>query len=119
MAAPHYHKERLAELMQREISAVIARELRDPRIPPVVTVAGVELSTDLHNATVHVSMFEAETPAADAVKALNKAAPFIQRLLASRISVKQLPRLYFRLDTTIEQTLHINQLLKEIEDDVE
>ena len=104
--------------MQREISAVIARELRDPRIPPIVTVAGITLSTDLRNATVHVSMFDATTPVADAVKALNKAAPFIQRLLAARIAVKHLPRLYFKQDTTIEQTLHINQLLKEIHDDV-
>ncbi|MBN1757631.1 MAG: 30S ribosome-binding factor RbfA [Chitinispirillaceae bacterium] len=119
MAAPHFHKERLAELMQREISAVIARELRDPRIPSVVTVAGIELSTDLRNATVYVSVFDAGIPAADAVKALNKAAPFVQRLLASRISIKHIPHLYFKQDKSIEQTLHINQLLKEIQDDVE
>ena len=119
MPAPHFHKERLAELLQREITAIIAREVRDPRIPPIVTVAGVALSTDLRNATVHVSIFDEAHPVADAVRALNKAAPYIQRLLASRISIKHLPRLYFKQDTTIEQTLHINQLLKEIQDDVE
>jgi ribosome-binding factor A len=119
MAAPHFHKERLAGMIQRELSAIIARELRDPRIPSIVTVAGVELSTDLRNATVYVSVFDEATSTGELVKALNKAAPFIQRLLASRISIKQLPRLYFKQDTTIEQTLHINQLLKEIQDDVE
>lgn len=119
MGAPHFHKERLAELIQREVSSIIAREVRDPRIPSVVTVAGVALSTDLRNATVHVSIFDTTAPVADAVKALNNAAPFIQRMLASRITIKHLPRLYFKQDTTIEQTLHINQLLKEIHDDVE
>jgi ribosome-binding factor A len=119
MPAPRFHKERLAELLQREITAIIAREIRDPRIPSIVTVAGVALSTDLRNATVHVSMFNEAEPVTDMVKALNKAAPYIQRLLASRISVKHLPRLYFKQDTSIEQTIHINQLLKEIKDDVE
>lgn len=119
MGVPHFHKQRLSELIQRELSSILAREVRDPRIPSVVTIAGVTLSTDIRNATVHVSTYDEATSGADMVTALNKAAPFIQRVLASRITVKHLPRLYFKLDTTIEQTLHINQLLKEIQDDVE
>jgi ribosome-binding factor A len=118
MAAPHFHKERLAELMQREIAEVIARQLRDPRIPAIVTVAGIKLSTDLRNATVYVSIFDEKDRVAEAVAALNGAAPFIQHLLVSRIDIKHFPRLFFKQDTTIEQSHHINQLLKEINDDV-
>ena len=119
MAAPHFHKERLAELMQREIAGVIAQELRDPRIPSIITVAEVKLSPDLRNATVYVSIFDTNIAGSEAVAALNNASPFIQRLLASRITIKHFPRLYFKLDTTIEQTQHINQLFKEIQNDVE
>ena len=118
MAAPHFHKERLAELIQREIAEVISQQLRDPRIPAIVTVAGIKLSTDLHNATVYVSIFDEKDKVTEGVAALNKAAPFIQRILVSRINIKHFPRLCFKLDTSIEQTHHINQLLKEIQDDV-
>ncbi len=106
--------------MRREISAVIARELRDPRIPPVLTITRVELSSDLRNATVGVSVYGGEnTTVAEAVKALNTAAPFIQRLVASRITVKHFPRFHFKYDGSIEHAEHIQKLLKEIHDDVE
>jgi len=115
---PHYHKERLSELMQREIASVITHELRDPRIPPIVTITRINMATDQRNATVFVSIFgDADAPAA-AVETLNKAAPYIQRLVASRIVVKQFPKLYFKLDDGISHTQHIHQLLKEISDDL-
>ncbi|MBN1575435.1 MAG: 30S ribosome-binding factor RbfA [Chitinispirillaceae bacterium] len=118
MAAPHFHKERLAELIRREIVAVIARELRDPRVPPIVTITGINLAPDIRNATVFVSIFDEKIKAGKAIEALNKAASFIQRLVAARITVKHFPRLYFKLDDTMEHVEHIHQLLKEIHDDV-
>jgi ribosome-binding factor A len=118
MAAPHFHKERLAELMRREIADVIAHELRDPRIPPIVTVTGVQLSTDLRNASVFVSIFDEKTGAAEAVAAINNAAPYIQRLVAGRITMKHFPRLHFKHDNSIEHTEHIHRLLKDINDDL-
>lgn len=118
MAAPHFHIERLGELLQREIGVIISQELRDPRIPPVVTVTQVKLAQDTRNATVFVSIYGEENVKNDAITALNKAAPFIQRLAASRITVKHFPRLYFKLDNSIEHSQHINELLKEIQDDL-
>ncbi|MBN1307232.1 MAG: 30S ribosome-binding factor RbfA [Chitinispirillaceae bacterium] len=118
MASPHFHKERLAEVLRREIVAVISRELRDPRVPPIVTITGINLAPDTRNATVFVSIFDDKRKAADAVEALNNAAPFIQRLVASRITVKHFPRLYFKYDDTMEHVEHIHQLLKEIHDAV-
>lgn len=120
MAAPHFHKERLAELMHREIAAVISQELRDPRIPGIVTITRVNLGTDLRNATVHVSFFgEEQEQSEEALRALTKAAPFIQRQVASRIVIKHFPKLYFKLDAGITHTQHIHKLLKEIGDELE
>lgn len=119
MGSAHFHKERLTELMHREIADVIARELRDPRIPPIVTITKIQLGTDQRNATVYVSIFGEDASKSDeALVALNKAAPFIQRVVASRIIIKHFPKLLFKVDTGIVQTQHIQELLKEINDDL-
>ncbi len=119
MSSNNFHIERLSELLQREIGIVISQELRDPRIPPVVTVTQVKLAQDTRNATVFVSIFGNQDEKSNAITALNKAASFIQRIVAGRITVKHFPRLYFKIDNSIEHSQHINELLKEIQDDLE
>jgi ribosome-binding factor A len=118
MSAPHYHKERLSELMHREIADVIAKELRDPRIPPIVTITRINLGTDQRNATVYVSIFGEPLQNDKAIAALNKAAPYIQHIVASRIVIKHFPKLLFKLDDGIGHTQHINELLKEINNEL-
>jgi ribosome-binding factor A len=119
MRAPHFHFERLREQLQHEIGTVIAREMRDPRIPPVVTVTQVKLAQDTRNATVFVSVYGDDGVKSGAIDALNAAAGFIQRTVASRITIKNFPRLYFKQDNSIEHGQHINELLKEIRNDLE
>lgn len=119
MPTPHFHKERLAELMHREIADVIANQVRDPRIPTIVTITKVNIGSDQRNATVFVSLFGEEVDSEVALTALNKAAPFIQRIVASRIVIKHFPRLYFKRDVGMEHTQHIHKLLKEINNELE
>ena len=119
MPALHYHFERLREQLQHEIGTVIAREMRDPRIPPVVTITGVKLAQDTRNATVSVSVYGEEKVRSDAIDALNAAAAYIQHKVSARITIKHFPQLYFKLDASLEHTQHINELLKEIRDDLE
>ena len=119
MAGPHFHKERLAGLLQREITQVIARELRDPRIPSIVTVTRVQLGADLRNATVFVSLMEKDENGENVHAALNKAAPYIQHLVAGRIKIKHFPRIYFKYDDALEHTQHIHKLLEDINNDLE
>lgn len=119
MAAPNFHKERLAGLLQREITQVISRELRDPRIPTIVTVTRVQLGTDLRNATVYISLMEKNENGEDIIAALNKAAPYIQHLVAGRITIKHFPRIYFKYDDALEHTQHIHKLLEDINNDLE
>jgi ribosome-binding factor A len=119
MPASHFHIDRLREQLQHEIAAVIAREMRDPRIPSVVTVTQVKLAPDTRNATVFVSVLGDATVKAEALKALTTGGAYIQRLVSARITVKHFPHLVFRLDESIEHSQHINELLKEISDDLE
>jgi len=119
MPTQNFHVERLAEMLQREIGTIIAQEMRDPRIPPVVTVTRVKLAQDIRNATVFVSIYGDEDVKSNAVEALNKAVSFIQRVAASRIVVKHFPRLHFKIDNSIEHGRHIGELLKDIQNDLE
>ena len=118
MAAPKFHIERLREMLHREIGIVIASEVRDPRIPAIVTITEVNLARDAKNATVYASIMGSGDEKRDAIDALNKAAPFIQRAVASRVVSKNFPHLLFKLDTSIEYGQHINELFKEIRNDL-
>lgn len=118
MAAPKYHIERLREQIAREIATVISRELRDPRVPEIVTVTELKLARDARNATVYVSIMGDDFEKQDALDALKNATPFIQRTVASRVVTKHFPHLIFKLDTSIEYGQHINELFKEIENDL-
>ena len=118
MAAPKFHTERLRGMLHREIGAVIAQEVRDPRIPALVTITEVKLARDARNATVYVSIIGDDREKEGAVDALNKAAPFIQRTVAQRVVTKNFPHLIFKIDTSIEYGQHINELFNEIRDDL-
>lgn len=119
MPAPRFHLERLREQLQHEIGNVISQEMRDPRIPSVVTVTQVRLAQDTRNATVYVSVYGDDRVKNSAIEALNAAAGYVQRMVAARITVKNFPHLYFKLDGSIEHGQHINELLKEISHDLE
>jgi ribosome-binding factor A len=119
MPSSQYHIQRLAEQLRQEIGTVIAREMRDPRIPPVVTVTHVKLAQDTRNATVHVSIYGAEAVRKRAFEAISAATAYIQRTVAKRITMKHFPQLCFKRDDSIEYGSHINKLLKEIHDDLE
>ena len=119
MGSLHFRIERLSEQLQKEIGQVISQELRDPRIPSVVTITSIKLAQDTRNATVYVSIYGDEKEKAEATAALNGAAPFIQRIVAGRITIKHFPRLLFKIDNSIEHGQHINDLLKDIQNDLE
>ena len=113
-----HHRDRVIEQIAHEIGWVIANDIRDPRVPPIVTVTEVQLCNDKRHAYVYVSIFGDEKQRKSAIIALNNASPFIQKLLANRITLKYLPKLQFKIDRSIEQGQHINDLLKEVNDDL-
>lgn len=113
-----FHKERIEEQLQRDIGEVITTELRDPRVPPIVTIVKVSVSSDIRNATVGFSIFGNEAEKKSALIALNRAAPYIGRLVAARVRLKRFPKLYFKYDDAVEKATHISHLFSEISDDM-
>ena len=86
--------------------------------PSVLTITDLHLADDLRNATVYISLLGEDAQKKDAVTALNKASPYIQRQVAGRIRIKHFPRLYFKFDRALDRSQRIDELLEEVKDDL-
>jgi ribosome-binding factor A len=113
-----WHAERLKETLHREIACAITNKINDPCIRDVVTVTDIKLAPDTRNATIFVSVYGDAERKEKAVSALNRAASFIQRIISPRISIKNFPKLYFKIDSSLERGEYINSILKQVKDDL-
>jgi len=117
--APHqFQHERITEDLRREITWTIANKMRDPRVPDIVSVTEIKLADDNRNATVFVSVYGTESEKKGALIALNRACPYIQKVVAERVSMRHFPKLLFKIDDSLDRGMKINELLKEIQDDL-
>ncbi len=106
-------EQRVAEAIREELSAILREEMRDPRVG-LMSVTKVEVSTDLSVAKVGVSVLGTEQQRSQTLRMLEKARGFIRSQLASRMSMRHVPELKFKIDTSIEHGLRISQLLNDI-----
>jgi ribosome-binding factor A len=112
----HSRIQRVNEEIRSVLAEAILTELKDPRLANVmVTISRVETSKDLHAAIVWASVLADDEKSAEAVGALNQAKGYLQRYLSKNITLRWLPELEFRLDTTTRYAARINDLLKTIE----
>ena|SRR5688572_18714736 len=95
--------ERVNDLIRDELSDLLLREVRDPRLGVLISITHVEVTPDLNNARVSVSVMAPPAEQQEALKALNAAAAFFHRELKSRIDMRRIPFLTFKLDTSIEE----------------
>lgn len=109
----HLRAERLKELMKEEVSAILQRELKDPRIG-FVTVTDVELSSDLRYAKVFVSILGDENSREETMRALESATGFIRGEIGRRIRMRYTPEVSFKLDKSIERGARVFELLSQI-----
>ncbi len=100
--------------IQHEVSLMISRDLKDPRVG-FVTITGVRISPDLRHARVFVSAMGTEKQKKESVEALNHAAGWIRHELGQRIRMKFLPEIAFETDTSQEYGERIDKLIDEIQ----
>jgi ribosome-binding factor A len=111
---PHRH-ERVGEEIAHEINAMLAGELKDPRLEGNVCVSEVRVQPDMKHARVFVSVrTENSKEQADAIKALEHASGFIRHELIERLQLRRLPDLHFTLDLSQEHMERIERLLKQM-----
>lgn len=109
---PH-RPERVEQFIKEELSQILQREVRDPRIG-FVSVTDVEVSVDLRHARVFVSVLgDAEAKAAT-MDGLRSASGYIRRELGGRLQMRHTPDISFRLDDSIERGARVNKLLGEV-----
>jgi ribosome-binding factor A len=101
---------RVDEAMRAVLSDAIASDLKDPRVG-FVTVTGVKTSPDLRHARVYVSVLGSDAERADSVDGLRSAHGFLQRRLASELTLKHTPSLSFEYDESVDRGMRINELL--------
>ena len=102
------------ELMKQEISEIILRELKDPRIG-FVTVTSVECTGDLREAKIYVSLMGSEQQVKDCWTGLQSSLGFIRREIGKRIRLRFTPELTFALDKSLDYSAHIQELLLKIQ----
>lgn len=110
--------EQLAEVIREEVSQIVGFELEDPRIERV-TVTDVRVTENLRDASVYVTAEGTEAEKAEAMKALQKAAPYVRRQLGTALNLKYTPELHFIRDTVEEAATRVEELLSEIKTESE
>ena len=105
--------ERVNQLIKEEISAVLQRHIKDPRLG-FVTVTEVDTTADLKLARVYVSVLGPEEQWAKSFKALESARGFVWSWLRRHLDLRATPELLFRPDRSMEHAAHIQSLLAEL-----
>ena len=103
--------ERVNAILRREISRLLATELRDPRISTIVSVTHVDATSDLRYAKVHISVLGDEEEKRSTLRALRSASGFVHWNLRKHLSFKAVPSLEFVLDESIEQGAKMLELI--------
>jgi ribosome-binding factor A len=106
--------ERLNHLLRQEITDLLQREAKDPRLSVMVSVTRVSVSADLRYAKVFVSVMGTEEEKKGLLAGLHAASGFLRRELSSRLSMRYTPELSFFYDDTMEQAGKVIQLIQEV-----
>lgn len=103
--------DRVAQALQRELGAMLLTDVKDPRIG-FVSVTRVEVSRDLRVAKIHVSVLGDQEQMESSLSGLKSAASYLRGELARRLGLRLAPQLDFRPDRSIDDSLHLQEILK-------
>ena len=105
--------EKIKEMLRREVSEIIQRDMKDPAIG-FTTVSRAEVSKDLTYASIFVSVMGEEKIRKTTIKRLNKAVGYIQHQLSEKTRLRTMPKITFKLDESIDYSMKIEGILKKI-----
>lgn len=104
--------------VQKELSMLISREIKDPRIHPMTSVVSVEVSPDLKTANVYISVLGDEEAQKSTAKGLKSAAPYMRSQLAKSLNLRNTPELTFIVDNSIEYGVRMSKLINDVNKDL-
>jgi len=106
--------ERLNDQIRDDLSDLILREVRDPRLGGLISITRVETTPDLYTSRIFVSIMDEPEQQQQALRALNSAAAFFHRELKSRLQTRRVPFLSFQLDSSIAEGAEVLALMDEV-----
>lgn len=104
---------RVGEQIKKELSVLIQTEMKDPRIG-FITVTGVDVTNDLSQAKIYLSVLGDEEQKTNSLKGLEKAKGFLRSELGKRVMLRHTPELIFKFDESISYGSHIEKLLGDL-----
>ena len=104
--------------VQKELSIIITREIKDPRISPMTRVVSVEVTPDLKYCIAFISVLGDEKAQQDTLEGLKSAVGFIRKALARSVNLRNTPEITFCLDQSIEYGVNMSKLIDDVTKDI-
>lgn len=114
MSSEFKRADRVAQLIQRKLAWTIAQEIKDPRLPKLVTVSEVKVSADLSYAKVYITTLGDENAIKQTLSILNHAAGYLRTVLARSIKLRSVPQLRFIYDESIAYGTRLSRLIDDL-----
>ncbi|MFZ0565123.1 MAG: 30S ribosome-binding factor RbfA [Chlamydiales bacterium] len=109
--------QRLNSLLRKVISDVIRKEVKNPNLTELIAVTHIEISKDLHFAKVYISVIGDEAKKKEALMILQEASGYIGIQASKQVVMRFFPKLTFVLDDTVDQQMHIDELVQKIQEE--
>ena len=109
-----YRLEQIGHQIRAELSELLLREVRDPRLG-FVTITEVSVSADLGVARVNISCYGTEQEQQESLQALKHAAGFFRSAISKRLRLRTMPQLIFHLDHSMAHAEEVQRTLKSLE----
>jgi ribosome-binding factor A len=110
--------EKVADLIQKEISEMLVKTIKDPRIG-FVTITRVAVSEDYRSAKVYFSVAGTVEERQRSIEGLNSAKGYVRKELGRRIRLRYTPEIIFKFDPSIEYAIHIGEVIRHLKKDEE
>lgn len=105
---------RINEAVRQELSMLISREVKDPRVDMMTTVTRAIVATDLKTCKVYISVYGDEQKKEETMAGLKSSEGFLRRMLAKNLNLRNTPELFFILDESLDYALYMSGKIDEL-----
>ena len=115
MSSDFKRTDRVAEMMQRKLAQIIQQEIKDPRLPSLVTISAVKVARDLGHAKIYFTVYNGDAVQTEGI--LNAAASYLRTALARTVTLRTVPQLHFIHDKSVEYGSRLSRLIDDLNPD--
>ncbi|MDD3013619.1 MAG: 30S ribosome-binding factor RbfA [Candidatus Gastranaerophilales bacterium] len=106
--------ERIRKALIKEISDIIQRHVKDPRISGIVSVTDIDLAADYGHAKVYISVYGTDEQKENTMQAIEDSTPYVRKEVGRRIRLRHVPEIEFKRDDSLERGSRITDLIDKI-----